>query len=107
MSLAIITVWPFHTPGPSWLGPHSAIHNYFIQAYHYPCVTTYYSVEAKPHNALIQRNKNNNNIYNLKYTLITQNNLYNKFTLYMATFFSLEKLNHTPYCNSLISDINI
>ena len=74
----------------------------YIQIYHDPCVPTYYSVEAKPHNTLICKNTNNNNIYNLKYTLITHNNLYNKFTLYMATFFSLEKLNHTLYCNSLI-----
>ena len=59
------------------------IHNY-IQAYHDPCATTYYSVEAKPHNVLIWRNTNNNNLYNVKHTLITNNNLHsvvcNKFT---------------------------
>ena len=43
----------------------------YIQVYHDPCLLTYYSVEAKQHYASIWKNTNNNNKYNLKYTLIT------------------------------------
>ena len=83
MSLAITTVWPFHTPIL-----HDQTHILQYTTTFKPTMTfwaTYYFVQAKPHNALIWENtNNNNNIYNVKYTLITNNNLHSvacdKFT---------------------------
>ena len=82
MSLAITTVWPFHTPIL-----HDQTHILQYTTTFKPTMTfwaTYYFVQAKLHTALIWENTNNNNIgpYNVKYTLIRNNTVWHATNLH-------------------------